>query len=112
MRTIKFTTPCLLIQAIVFWGQTLAQGAPRELATVKAPPLVEGKAAETNNLGTWDDAFVCRGQDFLVLRRGDELFSMRLDALAEPKKLLASPIAAQTRIIAATAIEERLWLFF
>ena len=81
--------------------------------TVAAPPLHQGKVSPTTDLGLWDDVFVLHDQDFVVLRRGDELFSLAMDVSARPTRIAKAAAAkvAHTQIIAGTAVDKRLWLF-
>ena len=54
--------------------------------TVAAPPLHKSKDTPTRDLGLWDDVFVPHDQDFIVVRQGDELFSLAMEASAKPTK--------------------------
>lgn len=82
-----------------------------EPKTVAAPPLHQGKVSPTTDLGLWDDVFVAHDQDIIVLRRGDELFSLSMDAAAKPKRIARVAQASNTQIFAGTAIDKRIWLF-
>jgi hypothetical protein len=59
----------------------------------------------------WDDVFVAHDRDVIVLRRGDELFSLAMAASIAPRKIAKAPAAANTQIIAGAAVDEKYWLF-
>lgn len=75
-----------------------------------APLLLQAEATEPIDLGTWDDACVIDGQDFVLLRRGAELFSLSRTSDEAPKLLRAEPALEHTTILAAQPFAERLWL--
>ncbi|MBX9789765.1 MAG: hypothetical protein K2Y37_12680 [Pirellulales bacterium] len=79
--------------------------------SVAAPPLHHGGAAILKDHGAWDDAFALDAEDYLVLRRDDEWFSLSLTGQTELKKLATTPGANGSRIIAGAHANDRLWLF-
>lgn len=76
-----------------------------------APPLHAGKVSATSDLGLWDDIFVAHDQDVIVLRRGEELFSLAMAASSTPKKIAKAPAADHTQIVAGAAVKKKFWLF-
>lgn len=81
---------------------------PRNVA---APKLHEAKTLSMTDLGMWDDVFAPHNQDYLVLRRGDELFSLSMEANAKPKKIAKVTAADNTHVVTGAAVEKKLWLF-
>ncbi len=94
---------------ILFHGTVHAAQPPSKPAT--APPLRDCKVTATSDLGLWDDAFVPHNQDFIVLRRGDELFSLAMAPSSAPKKVTKAPAAEHSQIVAAAVVDKRCWLF-
>jgi hypothetical protein len=88
-----------------------AHGAQPPSRPAIAPPLRDCKVTATSDLGLWDDAFVPHNQDFVVVRRGDELFSLALAASSAPKKIARAPAVEHTRIVAGAVGDKRCWLF-
>jgi hypothetical protein len=76
-----------------------------------APPLKACKVTATSELGLWDDVFVPNDRDFIVLRRGDELFSLAMTASSAPRKIARAQAAENTEIVAGAANGEKCWLF-
>jgi hypothetical protein len=111
MQWHRFTTARLVAISAALLFPFIAHADPPRKSTVEAPPLLECKASETNDLGTWDDAYVVNDQDFIVLRRGEELFSLPMEGPSKAQKLKGAEILKNTQIIAAASVEERLWLF-
>jgi len=54
-------------------------------------------------LGVWDDVFVRADEDLIVLRRGEQLFSISMAASADPNKLVATRAAKKSQIVAAVS---------
>jgi hypothetical protein len=52
-----------------------------------------------------------RDQDFIVLRQGEELFSLVMEASAKPKKIAKFAAASNSQIVAGAAVDKKLWLF-
>jgi hypothetical protein len=76
-----------------------------------APPLRDCKVTATSDLGLWDDAFVPHNEDFVVMRRGDQFFSLAMAAYSVPKKIAKAPGAEHTQIVAGAVLDKRCWLF-
>jgi hypothetical protein len=98
----------ILLNLTTAYAAPVPQPQPRMVA---APPLHQGKVTATTDLGLWDDVFVAHDQDFIVLRKGDELFSLSMEASAKPKNIAKIAALKDTQIIAGTAVDKRLWLF-
>lgn len=111
MQPIRLLATFAVVLIPSLTGLSRALADQPEFDEVHSPLLRAGEVTPKSDLGTWDDAFVCRDQDFVVLRRGEEIFSLVMNAAGEPKKLLTAPAADHTQITAAIAVEERLWLF-
>ena len=113
--TLRVGTQVLLILLSVSTAHAVPVPQPQP-RTVAAPPLHQGKVAPTADLGLWDDVFVLHDQDIIVLRKGDELFSLSMEASAKPTKIakvaqVAVAKVAHTQIIAGATIDKRIWLF-
>ena len=94
---------------IFFHGTILgAQPASKPAA---APPLQDCKVTATSDLGLWDDVFVPRNQDFVVVRRDAALFSVALAASSAPMKIAKTPAVEHTQIVAGAVVDKRCWLF-
>lgn len=78
---------------------------------IKAPPLRTAACTEPEDLGTWDDALVIPERDYLVLRRGAELYSLPLVAAVQKASLKSTPDVRNSRMTGAAAIGDRLWVF-
>jgi hypothetical protein len=114
MNTEKYPRVALAQALIVLLSCATAEAVPLpqpEPKIVKAPQLHQGKVSPTTDLGTWDDVFVLHDQDFIVLRRGDELFSLAMEASAKPKRIAKVAAVNNTQIITGVAVDKRLWLF-
>jgi hypothetical protein len=117
MNTAKRTAVVATALAQVLFillSDTTAHAVPLpvpEPRVVAAPPLHQGKVSPTADLGLWDDVFVVHDQDIIVLRKGDELFSLLMEAAAKPKRIAKVAAAINTQIIAGAAVDKRLWLF-
>lgn len=97
---------------LLFFSTVHAVPLPQpEPKTVAAPALQPCKTTMTQDLGAWDDIFVAHDQDYVVLRRGDELFSLSMEASAKPKKIAKIPAASDTQIVAGAAVGKSFWLF-
>jgi hypothetical protein len=112
MRTVNFTAAIAAPALLLLLNSVAAQAEPPRTKAAAAPPLGGCKVSEARDLGRWDDIFVGHELDFVVLRRGDELFSRAMGPGAAPKKLLKAPAADKTQIVAGAAVEKKLWLFF
>src|SRR5437868_4181751 len=84
---------------------------PAQSRSAAAPPLGACTVTATSDLGTWDDALVPPNEDFVVLRRGDEFFSLAMTASVAPRKLAKAPAAEHTQIVAGAVVDKRCWLF-
>ncbi len=81
-------------------------------AQAKTPPLHECKAFAPQDLGVWDDVCVIKDQDFLVVRRGQTLFSLSMSAPPQLIKLTTSSKLNETKIVSGIVSDKYLWLFF
>ena len=77
----------------------------------KAPPMSDCKVSGQRDLGAWDDVFVCKEQDMLILRRGDTLYSLLMEEGSQPREIASMPTLANTRIVTCVPFGERIWLF-
>jgi hypothetical protein len=93
------------------WTAHAAYAAQPQPRAAIAPPLQACKVTAAIDLGLWDDVFVAHDQDVIVLRRGDELFSLAMAASSTPRKIAKAPAARNTQIIAGAAVDEKYWLF-
>lgn len=113
-RLLGFATTVSSQALSVLLGLWTAQAAaapqPQPKAAI-APPLQACKVSATSDLGWWDDVFVPHDQDFILLRRGDELFSLAMAASSRPRKIAKAPAAGNTQIIAGAAVDKKYWLF-
>jgi hypothetical protein len=73
--------------------------------------MLDCKVSGQRDLGAWDDAFVCKEQDMLVLRRGDTLYSLLMDEGSQPREMATVARLANTRIVACVPLGEKIWLF-
>jgi hypothetical protein len=94
---------------ILFHGSL--QGGQPALKSATAPPLRECKVSASTDMGLWDDFFVPPDKDFIVLRRGDEIFSLAMSPDAAPKRIAKVPAAEHTHIATGAVIDKRCWLF-
>lgn len=114
MKLLGFAATVSCQTLFILWGlwtvPTAPAAEPRPKAAT-APPLHAGKVTATRELGLWDDVFVPQDQDFIVLRRGTELFSVATAASATPRKIAQAPAADGTQIITGAAVDDKFWLF-
>ena len=101
----------LLVPMILLSACTLQAAAESNLKVVSAPALRDYATYETTDLGVWDAAFACDELDCFVLRQGEELFSLPMDAAAKPVKIAAIRQGTKVEIVAAIQSKTRLWLF-
>ena len=106
---------CLIIRQFYFFCAVLlvaltgisAQAAPDksllEVPTKNAPALMDAAIASETSLGLWDDIYVPKDADFIVLRKDDSLFQLSIDPGSKPQKLLTNPELAHTRIVTVAA---------
>jgi hypothetical protein len=109
-NSLVFVAVCAALQFFITFHDAVHAARPISKSSA-APPLREGKATAASDLGLWDDAFVPDSQDFVILRRGDELFSLTMAATAAPKKTAKTPAVEHTQIVAAAVVDKRCWLF-
>jgi hypothetical protein len=88
-----------------------AADAP-DLRLVAAPPMGTAETGKATELGEWDDVFAPKGQDFLIVRRGEEVFSLSMLPGAGLKKLVKMPKVQSSTIVASAQVKDKLWLFF
>jgi len=70
---------------------------------IHVPPSVD--------LGYWDDAFACRGQDTFVGRRGAGLYAIPMSDSPDLEKLCTNPRLEDAHFLQGIADGKRLWLF-
>jgi hypothetical protein len=93
------------------WTTHAAPAAQPQPKAAMAPPLRACQVTATSSLGLWDDVFVAHDRDDIVLRRGEELFSLAMAGSLAPRRIAKAPAAGNTDIIAGAAFDERYWLF-
>ena len=98
-----------LMLLLTLGAATLAQSIPA--AAVGAPPLRDAESTEQRDLGLWNDVFVCRDQDVVLLRRESDLFALSMQGSANPSKLVSATALAEAQIVACADSHERLWVF-
>jgi hypothetical protein len=74
-----------------------------------APQICQTK--EKLDLGTWDDVFVCKEQDCMILRRGDTLFSLAMSASSKPSKLVSASELKNAHFVTSAGSDNGIWLF-
>src|SRR5687768_7768929 len=79
MRTVNFTAAIAAPALLLLLNSVAAQAEPPRTKAAGAPPLGECKVSDARDLGRWDDIFVGHELDYVVLRRGDELFSRAME---------------------------------
>lgn len=78
---------------------------------VKVPPMRACTVSDKVDLGAWDDVYSVDDMDFMILRRGADVFSLSLTKFPKPKKLLTLPEMASSKIISAAHCGKRIWVF-
>jgi hypothetical protein len=68
-------------------------------------------ASPSVDLGNWDDAFACPGQDTFVGRRGATLYALPISDSPDLEKLCTNPRLDDARFLQGVADGRRLWLF-
>lgn len=112
MNTMKLLGFATILFILLKTSTAQAVPVPQpEPKTVAAPALQACKVSTTSELGSWDDVFVAHDQDVIVLRRGDQLFSLSMETSATPKKIAKAPAASDTQIVNGAAVDKKLWLF-
>jgi hypothetical protein len=96
---------------LCLWTAHAASAVQPQTKAAKAPPLQACNVTAISDLGSWDDVFVAHDRDVIVLRRGDELFSLAMAVSATPRKIAKAPAAGDTQIIAGATVGEKYWLF-
>jgi len=89
----------------------IAKGETLGLSTGKATPPGTRPVVKRVDLGTWDDVHASRDLDFMILRRGGDLFAFSPTTSPRLKKLTAAPQLVSSKIVAAMKCEGRMWLF-
>ena len=100
------TLPPSFAMASLWLGLSLLTATrpfPSPPQAIHTPPPID--------LGYWDDAFACRGQDTLVGRRGTSLYALPISDSPDLKKLCSNPRLADARFLQGIADGKRLWLF-
>ena len=103
----------ILVLALVLIGGLfggLQANAGINVPIVAAPKMRVCQEAKINDLGFWDDVFRFENSDFIVLRRGDELFSYSLVA-SDLKRIKTISHMTSARIINGVVCGKHQWLF-
>ena len=111
MKPVRFTKIGSALAILLMSGFLPACAQPALGTTAKAPPLRDCQTTTPKDLGIWDDAFVCEDQNFILLRRGETLFSLSMMPPSELVKLVTAPETKSTEITFGTQSNGRLWLF-
>lgn len=99
---------CLLIAIVQIAASSQPSLAHQEI--VKAPPLRDCKVSQAKELGIWDDVFAVRDRELIILRKGTQLYSLKLSS-AGLKKLISFPTLSKSQIVATGISSQSLWLF-
>ncbi|MGE0267106.1 MAG: hypothetical protein AB7S78_01440 [Candidatus Omnitrophota bacterium] len=78
---------------------------------IKAPEVSSLKILSEKSMGLWDDIFVPDDDEFLIVRKGENLYQLSLPGDSEPVLLAASPELKNTRIMTGTRTKDKLWIF-
>jgi hypothetical protein len=78
---------------------------------ISAPPISACQSLREEGLGSWDDAFNYATQDFMVFRRGPELFSHSLISSGAPRRLATTPALVDSKIVNGVEANGHQWLF-
>jgi hypothetical protein len=111
MVSTRAINPAFSCLSTVLLAAILPPVARPDVQVVDAPPLGNARIIEQEDVGLWDDAFVCDGQDIVILRRGDDLFSRSMSSRPQLIKLATVPQVRASCIVAGTRWEDSLWLF-
>ncbi len=96
--------------SIIFALSIIGQAAivPRRIQPKPNIPSV--KATDSQNLGEWDDVIAAKEQNLLILRRGQNLFSLNFATPAKINKLISSPVVQSTEAVTCMSSDQRLWM--
>ena len=108
----KRTMKSLVILSIVFILLSAnALNADNDLnLKLIAPPMGKCDGTKMKDMGTWDDVFPCRDSDIVVLRRGENLFSLSMNSQLEIKELVSSSALREATIVTGIPSGKRFWL--
>jgi hypothetical protein len=101
----------VLFPLIILPACALQAAAESNLKAISAPPLRGYRTNDTTDLGVWDAAFACDELDCLVLRQGQELFSLPMVSPAKPVRMATILQATNVEIVAGVRSKTNLWLF-
>lgn len=96
-------TPARLLAFLLFLASAIS-GIAQETAVGKC------KASPLRDIGEYNDIFILENEDFVILRKGDTLYSLAMDETATPVKLVSDPSLKYTGINEGIKIHDRLWL--
>jgi hypothetical protein len=94
----------------LFFCRSLANQSTRP-TQVNAPKISTCQSLHERDLGSWDDVFNYAAQDFIVFRRGPDLFSHSLISSGAPRKLATIPALVDSRIVNGVEVNGHRWLF-
>ena len=77
-----------------------------------APALRPLKASAEEALGSWDDAYAPKDSDYVIARRGKDLFKLPFEGQAQPELLASASDLEDTKIITGTRHNDKSWIFF
>ena len=101
----------VLLPLILLSSCALPADAGLNLKVVNAPPLCVYGTNETTDLGVWDAAFACDELDCLVLRQGEQLFSLPMVSAAKPVRRATIRPGTKVEIVTGNQSKTGLWLF-
>jgi hypothetical protein len=78
---------------------------------VNAPKITTCQSLGEQDLGSWDDVFNYPAQDFIVFRRGPDLFSLSLISSGAPRKLATILALVGSKIVNGVEMNGHRWLF-
>jgi hypothetical protein len=103
---IAFAISSSLLFLTALFLSAIAQSSPLPIV----PALRDSQAIE-KDLGAWEDVFVNDDQDFVIARRGEQIFSLPMTETGDPRKLAKLPALSNSRIRGGAVLGDKLWLF-
>lgn len=94
----------------LFFHLALLADSAVETGNVPAHPLKQSPPSEVRELGVWDDAIACAGDDFMILRRGDTLYRLPMIGNGNPEPLVHDPELGGSKSVTLARAGEKLWL--
>src|SRR5437762_12904407 len=77
---------------------------------VNAPKITTCQSLGEQDLGSWDEVFNYPAQDFILLRRGPDLFSHSFMSSGPPRKLATIPALVDSKIVNGVEVNGHRWL--